>query len=57
MEQLHQRLASEKLSQVLSISVTELVVGQKPEAAEIVELLAKAEEILRELRLKIVSRI
>ncbi len=46
----------DKLSQILSISVTELLVGQKPEAAELIETLAKVEEELRQLRLKISSR-
>ena len=47
----------EKLSQVLSISVTELVVGQKPELSEALEVLLRIEEDLRRVRLKMGSRI
>ena len=46
----------EKLSQVLSISVTELVVGQSPEMADVLESLAQIEVDVRELRLKMASR-
>lgn len=47
----------EKLSQVLSKSVSELVVGHRPEVAEALQILAEVEEQLRRLRLKIGSRI
>ncbi len=47
----------ERLSHVLSISVTELVVGQKPDLSEALESLGKIEEQVRKLRLKLSSRI
>jgi transcriptional regulator with XRE-family HTH domain len=47
----------EQLSEVLSISVTELVVGQAPELNEALETLEKIEGQLRKLRLNIGSRI
>lgn len=47
----------ELLSQVLSISVTELIVGQKPELAEVLDALERIEEQTRQLRLTIGSRI
>lgn len=47
----------EKLSEVLAISVTELIIGQKPEGAEILDTLVSIEEELRKLRIKIGSRI
>ncbi len=46
----------EKLSQVLSISVTELIVGQKPDLTEALEELKQIEEQLYKLRLRLSSR-
>lgn len=43
----------QKLSEVLSISVTELLIGQKPEIADVLESLANIEQEIRELRLKL----
>lgn len=47
----------EKLSQVLAISVTELVVGQQPDLADALDTLVRIEEELRMLRLKMSLRI
>lgn len=47
----------QKISQVLAISVTELVTGEKPELSDVLEELKRAEDILRELRLKLGARI
>jgi transcriptional regulator with XRE-family HTH domain len=47
----------EKLSEVLSISVTELVVGQPADLGEVLQTLTVIEGELRRLRLKIGSRI
>ncbi len=50
-------LPFEKLSQVLSISVTELIIGQRPEMSEVLESLSQIEEAVRKLRLNLGSRI
>ncbi|OQW48172.1 MAG: hypothetical protein A4S09_13770 [Proteobacteria bacterium SG_bin7] len=47
----------EQLCQVLSISVTELIVGQQPDFADALERLSKIEEQVRKLRLDLSSRI
>ncbi len=47
----------EKLSQVLSISVTELVVGQQPALTDAIDTLTRIEEEVRKLRIKMSSRI
>ncbi len=48
-------LPLEKISQVLAISVTELVTGTPPEMQSHLEELEKIEQMLRQLRLKIGS--
>lgn len=47
----------EKISEVLAISVTELISGQKPEFAEHLQSLEEIEKKLSEIRLKLSSRI
>lgn len=47
----------QKISQVLAISVTELITGEKPEWGEVTERLQAIEKIIAELRLKLSSRI
>ena len=46
-----------KISQLFAISVTELITGEKPDLAEVTREIEKAEESLRELRLKLGTRI
>lgn len=47
----------EKISQVLAISVTELLIGQKPALEEVTAQLLVLEKSLAELRLYLSSRI
>lgn len=47
----------DKISKVLAISVTELVVGQPPDLEEALEILNKVEQQLHKLRLDLSSRI
>ena len=47
----------QKISQVLSMSVTELITGEQPGWAEVTEALLTLEKNIEELRLKLCSRI
>jgi len=47
----------QKISQVLAISVTELITGEKPAWAELTEKLMNLEKNITELRLNLSSRI
>lgn len=47
----------QKISQVLAISVTELITGEKPELAPLLKELEDIENLIREMRLKIGSLI
>jgi len=48
-------LPYQKMSQVLAISVTELISGEKPMLQEQLDELARIEECLRQVRLKLGS--
>lgn len=47
----------QKISQVLAISVTELITGQQPEWADVIEKLLALEKSIAEIRLNVSSRI
>ncbi len=47
----------QKISQVLGVSITELITGEQPEWQSHLEELEEIEQILREIRLKLSSRI
>lgn len=47
----------QKISHVLSISVTELLTGEKPETAQLIEELGDIEKCIADLRRKVGARI